>query len=126
MSDDDHAVQEQLAVHTQRNAALVEQIKGRGGDLDRERSIDVFFQARNEDIAIKLAGFLKSEGFSDLSIDQSEDGGDYPWNVQGSITRTVSDFTSPDMVEYFVGVASGFDVIFDGWGTALDELPPAT
>lgn len=126
MSVDDRAIQEELGAHTERNAALVKQIKGRGGDIDRERSIDVFFQARDEDVAIKLAGFLKSEGFSDITIDKSEDEGDHPWNVQGSITRSVSNFTSPAMVEFFVGVAAGFGVIFDGWGTALDELPPAT
>ena len=124
MPVDQRVIQEQVAAHTQRNAVLVDNIRSKGGDLERKRAIDVLFHTRAEDKAISLSRFLKLEGFCELSITRSDGASDYPWTVQGYVTRSVSDFTAPVRVEWLVGVAAGFGVIYDGWGTALDESPP--
>ena len=120
----ENAIQQDIAAHRRRNSTLVQDISERGGDTQRERSIDCFFHTRSEDNAIALSALLHAQGFRDISITHSEDGGDHPWTVQGVLTCTVVAFTAPNCVEKLVRIAAQHDAVFDGWGTPLDELPP--
>ncbi|MEP7015963.1 MAG: ribonuclease E inhibitor RraB [Verrucomicrobiota bacterium] len=121
---DESAIQQDVVAHTQRNAALIENINSRGGDAQRERSIDCFFHTRTEDDAISLSRLLQSRGLHEISILQSSDEDQHPWTVQGSIMSSVSDFVDPSRVEHFVRLAAEHGALYDGWGTLLDELPP--
>ena len=120
---DETVIQENIAAHRRRNATLVEHIRERGGDTQRDRVIDCFFHARTEDDAITLAQLLQSRGLGELSITRIEDAGDHPWTVQGVVTSSVAAFTTPERVEEFVHIAAQQDAVFDGWGTPLDESP---
>jgi hypothetical protein len=120
----DRAVQEDVAAHLERNAALVQQIKGRGGDTQRERNIDCFFHTRTEDDAIAISRALQASGLRELSITHRDDEGKRPWTVQGVVVASVAAFAVADRVEEFVRIAARHDALFDGWGTLLDELPP--
>jgi hypothetical protein len=117
-------IPEDIAAHHKRNAKLVENIVGHGASLERERAIDCFFHTATEDAAIALAAVLQSRAICDLSISHSDEAGSHPWTVQGSITSSVSHFTSEAQVEHFVRLAAEHDALFDGWGTSLDECTP--
>ena len=119
----ERAVQEDVAAHIERNAALVEHIKSRGGNTQRERNIDCFFHTRTEDDAIALSRALQAFDLRELSITHRGDGG-HPWTVQGVIISSVATFAVAHRVEEFVRIAAQHDALFDGWGTPLDELPP--
>jgi Regulator of ribonuclease activity B len=112
-------IQDSLAGHAARNAALVSNISERGGDLNCNRLIDCFFFAPSEDAALSLSGALQSNGISGLSLQHSESKDDLTWSVQGSITASVVAFTSPDRTEQLIRLAASHDSIFDGWGTQL-------
>ena len=120
----ERAVQEDVAAHMERNTALVQQIKGRGGDMQRERNIDCFFHTHTEDDAIAVSRALQACGLRELSITHRDDEGKRPWTVQGVVVSSVAAFTVADRVEEFVRIAAQHDALFDGWGTPLDELPP--
>jgi hypothetical protein len=117
-------IAEDIAAHHERNAQLVESIAGHGASLHRERAIDCFFHTASEDAAIALSAVLQSHGICDLSISHSDEAGSHPWTVQGSVTSSVSRFTSQSEVERFVRLAAEHDALFDGWGTSLDECTP--
>ena len=117
-------ISEDIAAHHARNAKLVENISGHGASLERERPIDCFFHTASEDAAITLSAVLQSHGIRDLSISHSDGAGSHPWTVQGSVTSSVSHFTSEAQVERFVRLAAEHDALFDGWGTSLDECTP--
>ena len=117
-------IQESVYAHQRRNATLVQHITERGGDTQRDRSIDCFFHTRNEDAAIALSASLQSHGFRDISVTLSDDRGEHPWTVQAVLTCTVAAFTAPKRVEELIRIAAQHDAVFDGWGTSLDELPP--
>ena len=121
---DDRVVQGDVAAHIERNAALVQQIKRRGGDTQRERNIDCFFHTRTEDDAIALSRALQACGLHELSITHHGDEGQHPWTVQGLVISSVAAFTAADRVEEFVRIAAQHEALFDGWGTPLDEVPP--
>ena len=118
---DESAIQEEIAAHRRRNATLVQHIRERGGDTQRERPIDCFFHTRTEDDAIALSRQLQSRGIRELSITSSENASDHPWTVQGTLTSTITAFTAAEHVEQFVRIAAQHDAAFDGWGTSLDE-----
>ncbi len=118
------AIRKDIEAHRQRNVMLVQHITKRGADTARERDIDCFFHTRGEDAAITLSAFLQSRGFRDISIVDTEDGGDHPWTVQAVLTGTVVAFTAADRTEELVRIAADHDALFDGWGTLLDEVPP--
>jgi hypothetical protein len=117
-------ISEDIAAHLVRNANLVENIISHGASFERERAIDCFFHTGSEDATIALCAALKSHGIRDLSISHSDEGGSHPWTVRGSITSSVSHFTSEKQVERFVRLAAEHDALFDGWGTSLDECAP--
>ena|SRR6202035_4548163 len=114
-------ISEDIATHHARNAKLVENIISHGASLERERAIDCFFHTASEDVAIALSAVLQSHGICDISIAHSDEAGSHPWTVQGSVTSSVSHFTSEEQVERFVRLAAEHDALFDGWGTSLDE-----
>jgi hypothetical protein len=120
----ERAAQEDVAAHMERNAALVQQIKGRGGDVERERNIDCFFHTHTEDDAIAVSRALQACGLRELSITHRHDEDNRPWTVQGVALSSVAAFTVGQRVEEFVRIAAQHDALFDGWGTPLDELPP--
>jgi len=118
------AISEDVAAHRARNAKLMENIIGHGASLERERAIACFFHTASEDAAIALSAVLQSHGICDLSISRADEAGNHPWTVQGSVTSSVSHFTSEAQVERFVRLAAEHDALFDGWGTSLDECTP--
>ena len=122
----ERSLEDDIAAHVARNAVLVQNIANRGGDVQRQRTIDCFFHTHTEDDAISLSRLLQSHGLRELSITLSDDESEHRWTVQGTLMSSVSDFTAPDRVERFVGLAVEQDALFDGWGTLLDELPPTT
>jgi uncharacterized membrane protein len=111
---DETVIQEDIAAHRGRNATLVEHIRERGGDTQRDRVIDCFFHTRTENDAIALSRLLQCRRLRELSITCSEDAGDHPWTVQGAITSTVAAFTALERVEEFVRIAAEHDAVFDG------------
>jgi regulator of RNase E activity RraB len=117
-------ISEDIAAQHARNAKLVENIISHGASLERERAIDCFFHTASEDVAIALSAVLQSHGICDISIAHSDEAGSHPWTVQGSVTSSVSHFTSEEQVERFVRIAAEHDALFDGWGTSLDECAP--
>lgn len=121
---DEGNLRENVAAQGKRNAALVRSITSRGGDIQRDRTIDCFFHTRTEDDAISLSRLLQSQGFCELSITHIGGESEHPWTVQGELVSSVSNFTALDRVEGFVRLAADHDALFDGWGTLLDELPP--
>jgi regulator of RNase E activity RraB len=118
------AIQEDIAAHRERNATLVQHITDRGGDTQRQRTIDCFFHTRTEDDAIALSRLLQSSGLQDLSITPADGDGEHPWTVQGTLKSSVAAFTAAGQVEEFIRVAAKHDALFDGWGTLLDEFSP--
>jgi regulator of RNase E activity RraB len=117
-------ISENIAAQHARNAKLVENIVDHGASLERERPIDCFFHTSSEDAAIALSAALQSHGVRDLSISHSDEASRHPWTIQGSVTSSISHFTSEEQVERFVRLAAEHDALFDGWGTSLDECAP--
>lgn len=112
-----------LEGHTARNAALVESITSKGGDLNRDRTIDCFFFAPTEEDAISLSQALQAIGLRELSLSSADDDYELPWTVEGAITSNVTAFTSPQQTEQMVHIAAAHHSVFDGWGAVLDECP---
>ena len=117
-------ISEDIAAHHARNAKLMKNIVDHGASLERERTIDCFFHTVSEDAAIALSAVLQSHGICDLSISHADEAGSHPWTVQGSVTSSVSHFTSEAQVERFVRLAAEHDALFGGWGTSLDGATP--
>jgi hypothetical protein len=106
--------------HNARNAALVELIRQKGGDLASERTIDLHFWAPDEHLARGLVGALNQIGLQDVLANPST-GRDDLWNVEGRLQSSINDVIAIQFVERFAALALKHGATFDGWGTALSE-----
>lgn len=112
-------IQNSLAAHAARNVTLLEKIAERGADLYCDRTIDCFFFAPTEDAAISLSSALQPLTVRDIVFSRSDDDSEFEFTVQGSITSSVTAFTTAERTEQLVRLAAKHRCTFDGWGTSL-------
>ena len=113
-------IRENIQGHIARNAEIASQLRQRGTALDQMQSIDHHFWAKVHEDAILLAQQLYERGYliQVISPTNMEDGSTW-WNVEASLSRTLSDVTGQETTEALVRLAARFESIYDGWGTSL-------
>lgn len=109
-------IQESIAGHTARNAALLADLRLRGVDLSRPQSVEHHFWAASQKSAAFLAKRLYELGYLILVISPTDEQGSKVWNVEAGIQRTLADAGSEAVTEDLVRLAAQFDAIYDGWG----------
>jgi regulator of RNase E activity RraB len=115
----DTNIQESIAGHASRNAALLEDLRRRGVDVGRPHSVEHHFWAGNQKSAALLAKRLYELGYLILVISPADEDGSKVWNVEAGIQRTLADAGSERVTEELVRLAAQFDAIYDGWGASV-------
>jgi regulator of RNase E activity RraB len=113
-------IQESMAGHAERNAALLANLRKKGIRLDTPQSVEHHFWAEDQQSAALLAKELYGRGYLVLAISPADtEDGSKLWNVEAAIKRALSEAADPAVTEELVRLAGRFNATYDGWGASV-------
>ena len=113
-------IEEIIADHEARNAALRELFRARKVNIREPRIIECHFWAWNKDDTVSLAEDLKMRGFTVLVQRLAEIAEDPTrWNLEVSIRQSIDLTMRREFIVDLVRLASSHHGLYDGWGTQV-------
>lgn len=117
-------IQESLARHRERNAALKQVLLDKGVSLNEQRPTDVHFWAWSQRDAAVLARELYRRGFLvTLLLPSPESEDEDRWSIEAGALIVPNQILGDDFTEGMLKLAAQCDAVYDGWGTEVGEAP---
>jgi hypothetical protein len=113
-------IEDIIAGHAARNAALRQTFLEKNVDLREPRIIECNFWLWSEKDAAELSEALKNQGFEILT-QRSAARADNPdlWNVEAAIRQSIDLTMRPEFTDELARLADSYAGVYDGWGTSI-------